>query len=113
MSAAPDPNTQRNSPEDLNFQQLLYDKLKTRKLFKHSLLHLNFTKHDHVVLNSYFCYYGFVFSFCGQLVINCVLSGTGHVALNFERVSHHHTKIVGRSAHTWTGNIYDIHTRTP
>jgi len=35
MSEAPDPNTQRNGPEDLNFQHLLYDKLKTRKLFKH------------------------------------------------------------------------------
>jgi hypothetical protein len=68
MSAAPDPNTQLNSPEDLNFQQILYDKLKTRKHFKHSLLHLCFTKQYHVALNSYFCYYGFVVSFlCYEL----------------------------------------------
>jgi hypothetical protein len=38
MSVAPDPNTQSNSPEDLNFLQLLHDKLKIRQRFKHGLL---------------------------------------------------------------------------
>jgi hypothetical protein len=53
------------------------------------------------------------FLFYGLNVINCVLSGTIHVALNIERVSHNRTKIVGRIAHTWAGNIYIIHTPTP
>jgi hypothetical protein len=40
MSAATDLMTSSNSPEDLNLQQPLYDKLKIRKLFKHNILHV-------------------------------------------------------------------------